>query len=37
MVVKDEDDEPAEAGAKKKRGRGKTPARVSARRRSPPR
>jgi DNA helicase-2/ATP-dependent DNA helicase PcrA len=37
MVVKDEDDEPAEAGAKKKRGRGKTPAKVSARRRSRPR
>jgi DNA helicase-2/ATP-dependent DNA helicase PcrA len=33
MVVKDEDDEPLEAGAKKKRGRGKTPARASARRR----
>ena len=33
MVVKDEDDEPLEAGAKKKRGRGKTPAKVSTRRR----
>ena len=32
MVSKDEDDEPAEPGAKKKRGRGKTP-KASARRR----
>jgi DNA helicase-2/ATP-dependent DNA helicase PcrA len=33
MIVKDEDDEPVESGAKKKRGRGKAPAKASGRRR----
>jgi ATP-dependent exoDNAse (exonuclease V) beta subunit len=33
MVVKDEDGEPLEPGAKKKRGRGKAPAKAPARRR----